>query len=97
MDSKYNTISFCREDYKKTDTENFSKTYVDEDEMYKDIGDFIRIAIKNGYHLVVHFDGLTIMVEYNYQDLSLSGGVSIEWLGDDEYIERYETDGKDSN
>lgn len=47
----------------------------------------------------VWFDGLTIVIEYNYKDVGLSG-VSLEWLDENEYIERIErdnTDGKDSN
>ena len=99
MSNKYNTISFCRNDYIKPDPENFSKTYIDEFDMYRDISDFMRIAIKNGYQMKVWSDELTIVIEYNYKDVGLSG-VSLEWLDENEYIERIErdnTDGKDSN
>ena len=99
MNNRYNTISFCSNDYRKPDPENFSKTYIDEFDMYRDISDFMRIAIKNGYQMKVWFDGLTIVIEYNYKDESLSG-VSLEWLDENEYIEKIErndTDGEDSN
>ena len=65
----------------------------------RDISDFTRIAIKNGYQMKVWSDECTIVIEYNYKDESLSG-VSLEWLNENEYIERIErdnTDGKDSN
>ena len=99
MLSKYNTISFCSNDYRKPDPENFGKTYIDEFDMYRDISDFMRIAIKNGYQMKVWSDELTIVIEYNYKDVGMSG-VSLAWLDEDEYIERMEgdnTDGKDSN
>ena len=99
MNNKYNTISFCSNDYRKPDPENFSKTYIDEFDMYRDISDFMRIAIKNGYQMKVWSDELTIVIEYNYKDVGMSE-VSLAWLDEDEYIERMEgdnTDGKDSN
>lgn len=99
MNNKYNTISFCSNDYRKPDPENFGKTYIDEFDMYRDISDFMRIAIKNGYQMKVWSDELTIVIEYNYKDVGMSG-VSLAWLDEDEYIERMEgdnTDGKDSN
>ena len=99
MNNKYNTISFCSNDYRKPDPENFGKTYIDEFDMYRDISDFMRIAIKNGYQMKVWSDELTIVIEYNYKDAGMSG-VSLAWLDEDEYIERMEgdnTDGKDSN
>lgn len=99
MSNKYNTISFCSNDYRKPDPENFGKTYIDEFDMYRDISDFMRIAIKNGYQMKVWSDELTIVIEYNYKDVGMSG-VSLAWLDEDEYIERMEgdnTDGKDSN
>ena len=99
MSNMYNTISFCSNDYRKPDPENFGKTYIDEFDMYRDISDFMRIAIKNGYQMKVWSDELTIVIEYNYKDVGMSG-VSLAWLDEDEYIERMEgdnTDGKDSN
>lgn len=99
MNNKYNTISFCSNDYRKPDPENFGKTYIDEFDMYRDISDFMRIAIKNGYQMKVWSDELTIVIEYNYKDVGMSE-VSLAWLDEDEYIERMEgdnTDGKDSN
>ena len=99
MNNKYNTISFCSNDYRKPDPENYGKTYIDEFDMYRDISDFMRIAIKNGYQMKVWSDELTIVIEYNYKDVGMSG-VSLAWLDEDEYIERMEgdnTDGKDSN
>ena len=99
MSNKYNTISFCSNDYRKPDPENFGKTYIDEFDMYRDISDFMRIAIKNGYQMKVWSDELTIVIEYNYKDVGMLG-VSLAWLDEDEYIERMKgdnTDGKDSN
>lgn len=76
MSKKYNTISFCREDYKD------SGEY-DEFSMWSDIQEFLRIAVKNGYQMKIWDDGMTIVIEYNFQDWELSGA-DLVWLDEDE-------------
>lgn len=78
MSDKYSTITFCKTDY--TERGEFNAR-----EMWDDISDFMRIAVRNGYHMKVSFDGLTVIVQYNLQNEGISG-VSLEWLGDDEYV-----------
>lgn len=82
MNDKHNTFTFCENDYSQYGHDGTK-------EMYADIGEFIRIAVKNGYKMAIWYDGMTVGVEYNYQDESLSG-VSLEWIGDDEYVARYD-------
>lgn len=77
MNNKYNEISFCTEDYREHNKNEY--------EMFNDITDFVRIAIQNGYQMKIWFDGMTVCIEYNYQDTSMSG-VSLCWLDEDEYI-----------
>ncbi len=84
MDKRYNSFSFCRNDY-EYENPTTGKKEVNEYMMYEDIKDFLRIAIKNGYQCRIWFDGYTVVIDYNYQDESLSG-VSLEWLGEHEYI-----------
>ena len=93
MEGKYNTISFCETDY--TEYNDYShKNEVNHTEMYEDILSFIRIAIKNGYQMRIWNDGLTTVIEYNYADENMSG-VSLEWLGEDEYVETIKKDEED--
>lgn len=80
MNKKYETFSFCRGDY----TEPGSNE-VNEYRLYEDINEFVKLAIKNCYQMKIYDDSYTIIVEYNYFDESLSG-VSLEWLGEDEYV-----------
>ena len=82
---KYSTITFCTENYKEYNDDTGIED-VNYFEYYRDISEFIRIAIKNGFQMKVWSDELTVVIEYNYKDESLSG-VSLEWLGEDEYIE----------
>lgn len=82
MAEKYNTISFCRSTYED------DKKEINEYSLFEDLTDFIRIAIKNEYQMKIFDDGLTIVVEYNYAEGSLSG-VSLEWIGENEYISKY--------
>lgn len=85
MKSKYNTFSFCQEDYKEY-YECLHKKEVNFAKMYEDIAKFIELALTNGYQLKVWCDGLTVVIEYNYKDKAMTG-TALEWLGDDEYIE----------
>lgn len=77
---KYSCISFCLPEY-----EERGET---EDDRSRDISDVLRILLKNGYQCRIWDDGMTICVEYNHLDESMSG-VSLEWLGEDEYIGNY--------
>ena len=82
--SKFNTISFCRESY----TEYYdclNKKAINDTKLFEDVTSFIKVAIQNGYQMRIYDDGVTIVIEYNYKDESLSG-VSLEWLGEDEYV-----------
>lgn len=87
MDKRYNSFSFCRNDY---EDENLTtgKKEVNEYMMYEDIKDFLRIAIKNGYQCRIWDDGLTVVVEYDYLDRDLADS-SLEWLSQDEYVESF--------
>lgn len=85
MDKKYSAICFCAQDYMKP-RDYMGRIEVDMDKMYNDISDFIRIAIHNGHQMKIWDDGLTVCIEYNYKDGNMSG-VSLEWLGEDEYVE----------
>jgi len=87
MDKKYSTMCFCEDDYKEYYDYSRQKE-VNETKMWDDIKDFMRIAVKNGYMMKVHYDGMTVMIDYNYQDEGMAG-VSLEWLGEDEYIGSY--------
>ena len=89
MERKYNRIEFCQEDYHEID-DLTGESEFNEYEFWEDFKDFMRIAIKNNYQCHVWFDGLTLAVDYNFQDPSISG-VSLEWLGEDEYIETFKT------
>lgn len=87
MSEKFNTISFCRDDYKEY-YDCLEKEEVNYDKMFDDIKEFIRIALQNGYQMRIWDDGVTIVIEFNYQNESMSG-VSLEWLDENEYIESY--------
>ena len=86
MNKKCNTFSFCMKDYEEYN-EYPCKEEINESSMWEDIATFIRIAMKNGYCLKVHFDGLTVIIEYNYDDPGM-GDPTLEWVGEDEYIEK---------
>ena len=88
---KYNTISFCRESYKEY-YETLGRKEINEAKLFDDITAFIKVAINNGYQMKIWDDGLTIVIEYNHQDEGLSG-VTLEWLGENEYVETYSEDG----
>ena len=81
---KYNSFSFCRDNYLKH-SDCLRKDCVDYDSLYKDVSEFIRIAIANDYQLKLWSDEYTLCIEYNYNDPGLSG-VTLEWISDDEYI-----------
>lgn len=86
MRDKFSAICFCREDYKKTPGIYYGQAAeYDETKMMNDIRDFIRIAMQNGYQMKIWYDGLTVCIEYNYQDEAMSG-VSLNWLGENEYV-----------
>ena len=85
MEKKYETITFCSEQYLVKD-EATGRSEPSEYLMWEDVKNFLRIAIKNGYQCKLWFDGLTLVVEYNYMDEAMSG-VSLNWLGENEYIE----------
>ena len=93
MDNKYNTMTFCRDDYIIPDTSDnpYKKGEVNNYKLFADISAFIRIAIENGYQMKIWDDEYTIVIEFNYKDESL-GGVSLQWVGEDEYIEKYATE-----
>ena len=84
MYAKFNVISFCRETYKERC--GYSEE-INEIKMFDDIASFIQVALKNGYQMRIWDDGMTVVIEYNCQDESL-GGVSLEWVGEDEYVEK---------
>ena len=81
MDNKYNTISFCTSNY----NDKYGQT-IDEEKLFHDISDFLRIAMKNGYQCKMWFDGVTYVIEFEKNE-ELSG-TSLEWVGEDEYIEK---------
>ena len=85
MENKYNTISFCQEDYREYNTYS-NKQEINESALWEDIATFLRIATKNGYQFKIWYDGTTIVVEYNYRDPEM-GDSTLEWVGADEYIE----------
>lgn len=87
MNKRYNSFSFCRNDYEDEDPTT-GKKEVNEYMMYEDIKNFLRIAIKNGYQCRIWDDGLTVVVEYDYQDRDLANS-SLEWLSQDEYVESF--------
>ena len=87
MDSKFNAISFCKESYKDF-YDCLGKESLNETKLFEDIAAFIKVAIQNGYQMKIWNDGLTIVIEYNHQDESLSGA-SLEWLGENEYVMIY--------
>ena len=89
MCKKYSDISFCTENYKESNPDMPYEETINEYEMISDISDFIRLCIKNGYQMKIWYDGMTVVIEYNYQDESLSG-VSLEWVGENEYVETYD-------
>ena len=93
MEKKYETITFCANDYEVKD-KHTGELEVSEYNMWEDVKDFLRIAIKNGYQCKLWFDGLTLVVEYNYLDESMSG-VSLSWIGENEYIESYDGEEKE--
>ena len=92
MGQKYETICFCEENYKEHYSYSDRKE-VNETRMYEDITDFIRIAIKNGYQMKIGYDGMTVIIEYNYADEGMAGA-SLEWLGENEYVGNYDDDAK---
>ena len=84
MNTKHNTISFCTNDYKQY--YDYLHDYeINYEAMWDDIKEFLRIAVKNGYQMKMWSDELTVVIEYNYSDAAL-GGVTLEWLDEDEYI-----------
>ena len=91
MTQKFNAISFFRADYEVPNQYPLPghRPEIDEAKLMNDIRDFIRIAMRNGYQMKIWYDGLTVCIEYNYQDESLSG-VSLNWLGENEYVDTYE-------
>jgi len=84
LDICYNTISFCRDSYMEY-YDCLNKKCLNEAKLFEDISAFIKIATQNGYQMKIWDDGLTIVVEYNHQDETLSE-VSLEWLDENEYV-----------
>lgn len=91
MSKEYSKFTFCTEDYKRPSFNNPHEKEVDETEMFEDIGSFIRMLIKNGYQMKISYDGMTVIIEYAYQDEGLSG-IRLEWLNSNEYISSYDED-----
>ena len=89
---KYNMITFCPKTYERFAMTDTAKA---EDEMWADITAVLKILLQNGYVAVVRDDGLTTWIEFNHDDPQISG-VTLEWLGEDEYIARAE-DGQDES
>lgn len=75
------TITFCRDDYKEY-YEYSHKTETNEDRMFDDIKEFIRIALKNKYVIKVYDDGCTVSIEFGYDDPNMSD-TSLEWINND--------------
>lgn len=78
MNKHINTISFAPDDYMEF-YKSLNKEDVNETKMYEDIQSFIRIAIKNGYHLKIWSDGYTTVIEYDYMDPSFTD-MRLEWI-----------------
>lgn len=92
MDNKFNSLAFFKGNYLKTyhaDRYDFKDDDVDYKKMFSDIAVFISILTRNQQHMKIWTDEYCVVVEYNDQDESLSG-VSLDWLGDDEFIGSYE-------
>lgn len=98
MSNKYSEISFCETDYSaSTSVARYGqRDDVDYDAMFKDIGKFIEIALRNGYQMKIWRDEYTISIEYNYQDENL-GGVKLCWVGEDEYVTTGDVEYLDEN
>lgn len=87
MTQKFNEMEICSKDY--TEHQGYGREDVfNEVEMVSDIADFVKVLLKNGQQVRMWYDGMTVCIEYNYLDQSM-GGVSLEWLGPDEYVETY--------
>ena len=92
MSDTHSVICFCEENYKQYYDYSHKKE-VNETAMWDDIKEFMRVAVKNGYQMKVSFDGLTVIIEYDYVDGSMSGA-SLVWLGENEYVGSYTEDAK---
>lgn len=89
MNNKYETVEICEENYKRPGIIDPTTEEVDYEELFDDVKTLVRILLKNGYQMRIWNDGLTTAIQYNYRDESMTG-VSLEWLGDDEYVGSYE-------
>ena len=88
MSDKCNTMEFGVHNYAEKGTFNaIERRCFNEDQLFKDVTAFIRILTKNGYMCKVRYDGITCSVEYNFEDESISN-VSLEWVGEGEYVEQ---------
>ena len=91
MGKSVNTISFFSDNY--TD---FGETEPNDYMRFSDIAEFIRIALKNGRVLKIWSDEYTVVVEYDYHDPELAE-YSLEWIGENEYVESYDNNEEDEN
>lgn len=89
MNNKYETVEICEENYKRPGIIDPTTEEVDCEELFDDVKTLVRILLKNGYQMRIWNDGLTTAIQYNYRDESMTG-VSLEWLGEDEYVGAYE-------
>lgn len=79
--ANYQEMTFHVPDYKER--MRGCEDYEIEAKLFSDMQDFIRILLDNERQIKIWFDGMTYVIEYNYQDEELSG-VSLEWVGDGE-------------
>ena len=68
---QYNEILFCRDSYMAFN-EYLKRDDVDEDAMFEDIKNAIRILMKNGNMARVYDDGITVAVEFDAVEPALS-------------------------
>ncbi len=86
---RVDSISFFKDNYTA-----WGEDEPNEYAMFNDIAEFIRIALKNKRKLKVWSDEFTVVVEYDYADPELAE-FSLEWIGEDEYVESYSNDEED--
>lgn len=78
MNKIYNEISFCKRDFE------------DETKFWETVNTQMRILLENDYIFKVRYEDNNV-VEFQFNiDPNLYGGPSLEWLDEDEYIQKSE-------
>ena len=78
MNKIYNEISFCKRDFE------------DEAKFWQTVNTQMRILLENDYIFKVRYEDNNV-VEFQFKmNPILYGGPSLEWLDEDEYIEKSE-------